>query len=240
VENLPESVQIGPYTYDILSDSSYVYDSTISPEFLTIRVRESQPEQKKATALLRAISQVIFEMMGNAPEDAYEMSLPFSIHFASTLAASPDVMAWTMAALLEGRGDGKSNRVGDNWHERANDLLKEEARDQCHYTVSEDSSRMTIITSEMDDVIPSTTPRGFYQDAFGQYWQRRINVKNKTDVMIPVIITAKHNDQQPYHVPESVAKFLDQLHLTSCEAVEQGLAHVHNGVLKLYRNGQNS
>jgi hypothetical protein len=226
---------------------------------MIINVTHANSDQVKAVGLLKSVCQIIFSMMGRNPQNSVAEAERFVPHFASTLAASPDVMAWTMAALLEGRADRKpqtsvpigdpiysstphdgemhyTSPIGDKVRipeKRGDDLEKD-------YTITDDASRMTIPTKEMDYTVPSITPRGFYQDAFGQYWQRRIDRKLETDVMFPVIITANPDDREPYHVPESVAKFLDQLHLTSCEAVEQGLAHVHNGVLKLYRNGENA
>jgi hypothetical protein len=210
----------------------------VNSKDMIINIVHANSDQVKAVGFLKSICQIIFSMMGRNPQNSIAEAEKFAPHFASTLAASPEVIAWMMAALLEGRLDGKPNRIEGNWQEEADALLNACDPAQKDYTVSDDASRMTMPTRKLEDVVPSITPRGFYVDGFGQYWQRRIDIKNGIDVMIPVIITANPGDPEPYHVPDSVAKFLDQLHITSCEAVEQGLAHVHNGVLKLYRNGR--
>ena len=223
MENLPESVQIGPYTYRIESFlhgfSDGAGDDYVNYKDMIINIAYDGSPQVQAVGLIRCICEIIFSMTGGSRESSIAESLKFAPHFASTLAASPEVMAWTMAALLEGREDREP---------------REKTEEQT-YTVKDDPSRSTIPVGEMDSCVPSVTPKGFYQDGFGQYWQR-LTSKLGRDLMVPVIITA--NDSSPedhiYRIPDSVSKFLDTMHITSREAIEQGLAHVQDGVLKLY------
>lgn len=242
MENIPESVQIGPYTYRIesfpLGSARGTGGDYVDFGGMIINIAHGNSDQAKAVGLLQSVCRVIFSMMGRNPQNSIIEAQRFAPHFASTLAASPEIMAWVMAALLEGRNDkrGFPDVSYQECCEEADASLNAMGRNgyEKDYTVVDDDTRSTTPTKDMDYVVPSVTPRGFYQDAFGHYWQRRVSIRDNTDVMVPVLIAANQPHQEPYRVPESVAKFLDKIEVSPETAIREGVAHIHDGVLKLY------
>jgi len=109
MENLPTHIQVGPYTYCIVhhSKTQIPADSFINQTNQTISLAMTLPPQREAAALIRAVCQIIFEMMGNDPDQGEALSREFGSLFSTTLGASPEGFAWAMAGLLEDREDRK-------------------------------------------------------------------------------------------------------------------------------------
>lgn len=113
MDNLPTHIQVGPYTYCIVrhSRTQIPADSVTNNANQTISLAATLPPQIEAAALLRAVCQIIFEMMGHEPDEAHALSREFGGTFAATLGASPEAFAWMMAGLLEDREDRKPKAV---------------------------------------------------------------------------------------------------------------------------------
>lgn len=109
MENVPTHIQVGPLTYCIVhhSKTQFPEDSITNQTNQTISLAMTLPPQREAAALIRAVCQIIFEMMGNEPDEARALSREFGSLFSSTLGASPEGFAWAMAGLLEDREDRK-------------------------------------------------------------------------------------------------------------------------------------
>ena len=115
MENLPTHIQVGPYTYCIVrhSKTQIPADSFTNQDIQTISLATTLSPQREAAALIRAVCQIIFEIMGNEPEDSYLLSREFGALFSTTLGASPEGFAWVMAGLLEDREDRKPHKPLD-------------------------------------------------------------------------------------------------------------------------------
>jgi hypothetical protein len=107
MEDLPTHVQVGAYTYCIIRHSKMLNpaDSFTNQANQTISLAATLTPQREAAALIRAVCQIIFEMMGNESDEANALSREFGTIFAATLGASPEGFAWCMAGLLEDRED---------------------------------------------------------------------------------------------------------------------------------------
>jgi hypothetical protein len=109
MENTPTHIQVGPYTYCIVhhSKTQFPADSFTNQTNQTISLAMTLTPQREAAALIRSVCQIIFEMMGNEPDEATALAREFGDTFSTTLAASPEGFAWAMAGLLEDREDRK-------------------------------------------------------------------------------------------------------------------------------------
>lgn len=113
MENVPTHIQIGPYTYCIVrhSRTDFPVDAFPNHSNQTISIAATLTPQMEAAGLLRAICQIIFEMMGRNPDEAHALSREFGNVLCSTLGNSPEAFAWTMAGLLEDREDRKPRSI---------------------------------------------------------------------------------------------------------------------------------
>jgi hypothetical protein len=120
MSDLPVCVQVGPYTYCLVrhSKTENSTDSFSNQANQTISLAATLPPQREAAGLIRAVCQIIFEMMGNDLEESIALARVFGDTFSSTLGASPEAFAWAMAGLLEDREDRKQRakevRLGDD------------------------------------------------------------------------------------------------------------------------------
>lgn len=156
---IPETVQIGPYTYrvkqfDQNSPDRERGDAWIKPEALEIRIGDYLHPQRAATGLLILVSSAIMYQMG--VDEHESLGREFGMNFAATWGASPQLVAWIEGNLLEGRPEWAP--VAD-WTELEG--IDEQAYpdepeypDEPVYPINEEPARCTIIGNQNDPAEP--------------------------------------------------------------------------------------
>lgn len=107
MHNVPDFVQIGPFSYKINFDASgreAFFPAIVDHKNQVISIDKNATPQRAAFAVLMSINYVILESLPEL-KDSDDFSTQFTLMQVSTLGASPDVFAWVMAGILEGRDD---------------------------------------------------------------------------------------------------------------------------------------